>query len=206
MTAAGPRSVPYPATTANPTLRATRSRLMVSSAALCSTSIPTLRFTCTTRCWATRSSSTIRAGRRTRTCICIIWVDRRTFWANFRHRSCRLSRARVPAGVTTQANAHVTNGAGYAQEMLSLLQGRILIGGGLRYDEFRYAIQDGCPLLRSQIAALAAGNRLTPFHRSALTQLWAGINSADARAVVEPIGLATRFLPAEFRLTWDGCR
>ena len=48
---------------------------------------------------------------------------------------------RVPTGVTTRADAHVTNGAGYAQESLSLLHGRLLLGGGLRYDEFRFGVR-----------------------------------------------------------------
>ena len=49
---------------------------------------------------------------------------------------------RVPTGVTTRADAHVTNGAGYAQESLSLLNGRLLLGGGVRFDEFRYDVTD----------------------------------------------------------------
>src|SRR5215813_13372315 len=49
---------------------------------------------------------------------------------------------RVPTGVTTRANAHVTNEAGYAQEMLSFWNGRLLLGGGIRFDEFRYNLQD----------------------------------------------------------------
>jgi hypothetical protein len=49
---------------------------------------------------------------------------------------------RVPTGVTTRANAHVTNEAAYAQETLSLWNGRLILGSGLRYDEFRYNVQD----------------------------------------------------------------
>jgi hypothetical protein len=47
---------------------------------------------------------------------------------------------RVPIGVTTRAHAHVTNEAGYAQESVGLC--RLLVGAGLRYDEFRYGIED----------------------------------------------------------------
>ena len=47
-----------------------------------------------------------------------------------------------PTGVTTRAHAHVTNEAGYAQESVSLWHGRLLLGAGLRYDEFRYGIED----------------------------------------------------------------
>ena len=36
---------------------------------------------------------------------------------------------RVPTGVTTRANAHVTNAAGYAQENVSLDYGKLLLGG-----------------------------------------------------------------------------
>ena len=49
---------------------------------------------------------------------------------------------RAPTGVTTRAGAHVTNAAGYAQETASLLRGRLLLGAGLRLDEFRYAVAD----------------------------------------------------------------
>ncbi|MEI9815325.1 MAG: TonB-dependent receptor plug domain-containing protein [Acidobacteriota bacterium] len=49
---------------------------------------------------------------------------------------------RTPIGITTRANAHVTNGAGYLQETVSLLKGRLLLGGGLRYDSFRYGLAD----------------------------------------------------------------
>jgi hypothetical protein len=48
----------------------------------------------------------------------------------------------VPDGVTTRANAHVTNEAGYVQESLSFWHGRVILGGGLRFDEFRYNVQD----------------------------------------------------------------
>ena len=103
----------------------------------------------------------------------------------------RLGRA--PTGVTTRAHAHVTNGASYAQETLSLLQGRLLIGGGLRFDEFRYAIQDQIdPALtgsqtvgRWQAKSNAA---FTPSHRVPLTlhaNYGRGINSVDARIVVQ---------------------
>jgi hypothetical protein len=49
---------------------------------------------------------------------------------------------RVPTAVTTRAHAHVTNAAGYAHESISLWNGRLLLGAGLRYDEFRYGIED----------------------------------------------------------------
>src|SRR5262249_41528182 len=49
---------------------------------------------------------------------------------------------RDPIGVSTKALAHVTNEAGYAQETLTLLQGKLILSAGLRFDEFRYGIRD----------------------------------------------------------------
>jgi outer membrane receptor protein involved in Fe transport len=100
---------------------------------------------------------------------------------------------RTPTGVTTRAHAHVTNGAGYAQESLSLFSGRLILGTGLRFDEFRYAVAD-------KIAPQFGGNRLagrwqgkanvafTPSKKIPLTlhaNYGRGINSVDARGVVQ---------------------
>lgn len=99
------------------------------------------------------------------------------------------SRAgRTPTGVTTRANAHVTNGAGYLQETVSLLHGRLLLGGGLRYDSFRYGLLDtGQHTIRSagrwQGKATLA---FTPWVNAPFTlhaNYGRGINSVDARAV-----------------------
>jgi hypothetical protein len=100
---------------------------------------------------------------------------------------------RVPTGVTTRADAHVTNGAGYAQESLSLLRGQLLLGGGLRYDEFRYDVADRVDPSHSGVQAAGRwqgkGNAaFTPSHRLPLTlhaNYGRGINSIDARGVVE---------------------
>ncbi len=100
---------------------------------------------------------------------------------------------RTPTGVTTRADAHVTNGAGYAEESLSLLGGRLLLGGGLRYDEFRFDVTDLVHPLQSGVQAAGRwqgkGNAaFTPSHRLPLTlhlNYGRGINSADARGVVQ---------------------
>ncbi|PYT33494.1 MAG: hypothetical protein DMG58_07195 [Acidobacteria bacterium] len=100
---------------------------------------------------------------------------------------------RVPTGVTTRADAHVTNEAGYVQENVSFWQGRLLLGGGLRYDEFRYDVRNHAAPLESgsqwtgrwQAKGSAA---FTPAHSLPLTihlNYGRGINSADARGVVE---------------------
>lgn len=100
---------------------------------------------------------------------------------------------RVPTGVSTRANAHVTNGAGYAQESLTLLHNRLLIGGGLRYDGFRYDVLDRVnpDMDGAQSAGRWQGKgnvAFRPTHRLPLTlhvNYGRGINSVDARGVVQ---------------------
>jgi outer membrane receptor protein involved in Fe transport len=100
---------------------------------------------------------------------------------------------RIPTGVTTKANAHVTNGAGYAQENLSLLHGRVLLGAGVRYDEFRYDVVDR---VNPKDGGIQSAGRwqgkgsaaFTPSHHVPLTftaNYGRGINSIDARGVVQ---------------------
>jgi hypothetical protein len=100
---------------------------------------------------------------------------------------------RVPTGVTTRADAHVTNGAGYAQESMSFLRGRLLLGGGVRFDEFRYDVADKVNPDQSGVQAAGRwqgkGNvAFTPTKRVPLTltaNYGRGINSIDARGVVQ---------------------
>lgn len=100
---------------------------------------------------------------------------------------------RVPLGVTTRANAHVTNEAGYAQETLSLWRGRLLVGAGLRFDEFRYNVADR---VSPELGGLQYGGRwqakgnvaFTPAPGIPITfhaNYGRGINSIDARGVVQ---------------------
>ena len=100
---------------------------------------------------------------------------------------------RVPTGVTTRANAHVTNAAGYAQETLSFWRGSLLVGAGLRFDEFRYDVQDRVDPGASgpQYAGRWQGKgnlAFTPASGVPLTfhlNYGRGINSIDARGVVQ---------------------
>jgi hypothetical protein len=100
---------------------------------------------------------------------------------------------RVPTGVSTRANAHVTNGAGYLQESLSLLHNRLLLGGGLRYDEFRFDVADRVNPLEGGLQWAGRwqgkGNiAFTPAQAVPLTfhlNYGRGINSIDARGVVQ---------------------
>jgi outer membrane receptor protein involved in Fe transport len=100
---------------------------------------------------------------------------------------------RTPTGVSTRANAHVTNAAGYAQENLALWGGRLLLGTGLRYDEFRYGVRDR--VAPAQSGTDWAGRwqakgsmALTPSRVVPLSlhlNYGRGINSIDARGVVQ---------------------
>ncbi len=100
---------------------------------------------------------------------------------------------RTPAGVTTRANAHVTNAAGYFQENLSSLRGRLLLGGGLRFDEFRYSVLDRVAPQSGGVQSAGrwqakASAAFTPARRVPLTftaNYGRGINSIDARGVVQ---------------------
>lgn len=100
---------------------------------------------------------------------------------------------RMPTGVTTRADAHVTNGAGYAQESLSLLRGRLLFGGGVRFDEFRFGVVDK---VNSEQGGVQSAGRwqgkgnvaFTPSKSVPFTlhlNYGRGINSIDARGVVQ---------------------
>lgn len=101
--------------------------------------------------------------------------------------------ARTPTGVTLRSNAHVTNGAGFVQESLSLWSNKLLLTGGLRYDVFRYGLMNR---VDPELSGIQSAGRwqgkgaaaLTPSHRVPLTlhlNYGRGINSVDARSVVE---------------------
>lgn len=100
---------------------------------------------------------------------------------------------RTPLGVTTRANAHVTNGAGYIQDSLSFFSGKLLLGGGLRYDVFRFAVRDRVGLANS---ATEISGRVQPKFNLAYTPArWIpltlhanygrGISSIDARSIIQ---------------------
>ena len=100
---------------------------------------------------------------------------------------------RVPTGVTTRANAHVTNGAGYIQETARLWGDRLLIGGGLRYDYFRFNVADRVEPESGGVQSAGRwqgkGNiAFTPSKSLPITlhaNYGRGINSIDARGVVQ---------------------
>ena len=103
------------------------------------------------------------------------------------------SIGRVPQGVATRANAHVTNGAGYIQESLTLFNGKLLAGGGLRYDQFRFGVKDRVDPLQSGVQSAGRWQpkgslAFTPSRRVPLTfyaNYGRGISTSDARVVVQ---------------------
>jgi hypothetical protein len=102
-------------------------------------------------------------------------------------------QGRVPTGVTTGGYAHVTNIAGYAHESLSFFTNRLLVGAGLRFDEFRYGLNDKIDPMQSGVEWAGRwqgkGNvAFTPSYKIPLTfhaNYGRGINSIDARGVVQ---------------------
>jgi hypothetical protein len=100
---------------------------------------------------------------------------------------------RDPSGVATRANARVTNGAGYAQESLTFFHGKLLAGGGLRFDQFAFDVKDRvnpAPGGRESAGRWQPKGSFayTPTQRLPLTfyaNYGRGISTIDARAVVQ---------------------
>jgi outer membrane receptor protein involved in Fe transport len=108
------------------------------------------------------------------------------------------SLSRAPRAVTTKANAHVTNAAGYVQQGVDLLHGHVHVAGGLRYDYFRFKVADRVDAANSGVqSALRLQPKfnlaVTPTERAPLTlhfNYGRGISSQDARGVVQqPAGV-----------------
>ncbi len=99
---------------------------------------------------------------------------------------------RAPIGITTNADARVTNAAGYVQQGIDLLRGQLHIDLGLRYDHFRFNVDDK---ITSEFSGTRVAGRIqpkvnvsyTPSDRIPATFYFncgRGINSQDARGVV----------------------
>ncbi len=92
---------------------------------------------------------------------------------------------RTHIGVTTRAQADVTNGAGYVQENFSFFHNRLQAGAGLRYDVFRFDIDRASNSGSFQPKLNLA---FTPSQRIPMTvylNYGRGISSMDARGVVQ---------------------
>jgi TonB dependent receptor/TonB-dependent Receptor Plug Domain len=100
---------------------------------------------------------------------------------------------RTPVGVSSLAHVRVANGAGYVQEGLSLFDGKLQLGAGLRFDAFRFDVTDAVAPVNSGVKPDAiwqpkASVAYTPSHRLPVTfhaNYGRGISTSDARAVVQ---------------------
>ncbi len=97
-----------------------------------------------------------------------------------------------PAALVTSANAHITNAAGYVQQSIELLAGKLHLDGGLRYDYFRFDVRDrilpaDSGVLGSYRFQPKANFTFTPSVKIPATfyvNYGRGISSQDARSVV----------------------
>ncbi len=103
------------------------------------------------------------------------------------------AKERDVLGVTTSAHAHVTNVSGYVQQGVDLLGQKLHFDAGLRFDYFRFDVDDHLDPAHSGIQAAApvqpkANLSYTPSARLPLTLFASygrGISSQDARGVVQ---------------------
>ena len=103
------------------------------------------------------------------------------------------TKARQVLSIETSAHAHVTNGAGYAQESVEFLNHRLHLEAGLRFDYFRFQVNDHLEPSHggSQNAAPLqpkAGFAFTPASKIPLRlylNYGRGISSQDARGVIQ---------------------
>ncbi len=100
--------------------------------------------------------------------------------------------ARVPTDTITAANARVTSGSGYVQETATLMDGRLILGGGLRFDAFRFDVRERVEPLNSNIESSGKWQpkfsaAYTPLKRAPITlhaNYGRGISSVDARSIL----------------------
>lgn len=107
------------------------------------------------------------------------------------------ARNRDPFQVVSRAHATVTNGAGFVQQAVDFLDGHLHLEGGLRFDAFRFAVDDRVDPAASGSESAGrfqpkAAIAWTPSHRIPVTlygNYGRGISSQDARGVVrDPSG------------------
>jgi hypothetical protein len=104
--------------------------------------------------------------------------------------------ARNPINTSSLAHADVTNVAGYAQQGVDLLGGRLHVEGGLRYDYFRFDVDDK---VTPAFSGAQGAARLQPKLNAAYSfpgrlpltlhlNYGRGISSQDARGIVRNTG------------------
>lgn len=100
---------------------------------------------------------------------------------------------RNPISVATKAHANVTNSAGYVQQTVDLFDTRLRLTGGLRYDYFRFDVDDE---VAPEFSGATGAARFQPKGNIAFTpsvrfpatfhfNYGRGISSQDARGVVQ---------------------
>ncbi len=98
-----------------------------------------------------------------------------------------------PDALVTSAKARVTNSAGYVQQSIDLLGGKLHLDGGLRYDYFRFDVRDR---VQPDFSGLQSASRFQPKANVAFTpsanipatfyfNYGRGIASQDARGVAQ---------------------
>jgi TonB-dependent receptor-like protein/carboxypeptidase family protein len=93
---------------------------------------------------------------------------------------------REPLGVTNHALAHVTNMAGYAQQATDFLHGKLHLEAGLRWDYFRFFVNDRVEPAQRFQPKFGAAYRFSPSLPLTLNFNYGrGINTQDARGVVQ---------------------
>ncbi|MBS1788846.1 MAG: TonB-dependent receptor [Acidobacteria bacterium] len=103
------------------------------------------------------------------------------------------SVGRSPISVVTKANARVTNIAGYVQQGIDLVHGHVHVEAGLRFDHFRFEVDDNVDPLVSGVQGASRFQpkfnlSVTPADRLPLAIYFnygRGISSQDARGVVQ---------------------
>jgi hypothetical protein len=110
------------------------------------------------------------------------------------------SRAgRNPTGVVTRANVNISNPGFYAQQSLDLWQGRVHLDVGLRFDYFRFRVDDLIDNVNPPRLGTETAGKLQPKFTASYTPLaqlpatfyfnyGRGINSQDARGIVQNPG------------------
>ncbi len=93
---------------------------------------------------------------------------------------------REPLGVTTNALAHVTNTAGYAEQASDVFHGKLHLEAGLRWDYFRFSVNDGAQGAERFQPKFGAAYRVSSTFPITLNFNYGrGINTQDARGVVQ---------------------
>ncbi|MGH9833348.1 MAG: TonB-dependent receptor [Blastocatellia bacterium] len=106
------------------------------------------------------------------------------------------SIGRAPVNTVTKARARVNNLAGYVQQGFDLLRGRIHVEGGVRFDYFRFKVDDQ---VDPSLSDIRGASRVQPKFNLAVTpsshvpatlyfNYGRGISSQDARGVVQQPG------------------